>query len=113
MNKFTHPKDAPEGHKWVTTGGQPATQVTCFDVDDKTTRRSIVALVGGELLLFKDNGVGTFTNLIDALVTRDLWINLYPTGHDVHNTREQADYFVASDRIARKRVTITEGDFDE
>lgn len=29
---FTHPKDAPEGHKWVTLSGDPVEQVSVCDV---------------------------------------------------------------------------------
>ena len=110
MNTFTHPKDAPEGHKLVTTGGQPATQVTCFDVRDDV---SIVAVVKGCVHSFTRDGKGAVFDLIDAPVTREIWVNFYLSGHAVHNTRERADYFARRDRIARKRVTFTEGEFDE
>ena len=55
-----------------------------------------------------------FTHPKDAPVTREIWVNFYPSGQtSVWHTREQADYFAESDRIARKRVTIVEGEFDE
>ena len=114
-HKFTHPKDAPEGHEWVTTTGEKATQVTAFDGAVKNSYSSIVAMIDGRIQGFAENGSGIALNLIDAPRTRTVWVNFDSDGiafpYDTKADALADDY--DNDIIARKRVEYVEGEFDE
>lgn len=80
MTKFTHPKDAPEGHKWQTREGEPV-RILCHDANGD---HPIVALVGAgkevttyskEGLFFLEEGEYSM-DLIDA-PTPEQWVNVY------------------------------------
>lgn len=44
-------------------------------------------------------------------IPKTYWINVYPTGTGVHSTKEEADKWKCSDRLAR--VKVKEGEFHE
>lgn len=115
--KFTHPDDAPEGHRWQTLDGREATQVTAFDVGAASDQ--ITAVVNGWLQTF--TGIGEFSGLAthaldlqDVPVVQVRYLNIDTDGWSFkHPTRDIADQKASNLRIACIRVEYTEGRFDE
>jgi hypothetical protein len=121
---FTHPDNAPEGHKWQTRGGR-AVRIICTDA--KGEDGSIVALVqwdDGEAVIvchesgqyFRDDK-DHYCDIIDAPKPKRViegWLNLY-RGYDVefggvHPTKKDADDEAMSHRIACIHIRAEEGE---
>lgn len=117
--KFTHPNDAPEGHKWQTRDGREATQVTAFDVVNKA--EGIVAVIEGRIATFlAEDGMyyvnrgATEWDLCDVPVARVAYVNVYPAnaiGH--YKTRDDANIGAGANRLACLRIEYTEGQHDD
>jgi len=124
MTKFTHPKDATDGHKWQLRNGTPVHSVTALPMPEAEGLSWSLAVVtdDGSVYTYLSDGryfenaeSSTGYNLIDAPVERVLWLNIYhDTGAGMpKGTREEADAFADQDRTGRVKVIYTEGQFDE
>ncbi len=103
-----------------TRDGRPA-RIVCTDTKSGNPILALVTLKDGQEvpMQFSTNGQtykreeGAF-DLINIPETRTLYVHAY---HDnavgVFQTREHADYRAVPGRIARVKVTYTEGQFDE
>jgi len=121
MTKFTHPRDAKTGHKWQLRDGTPVAEVKAFN--DVRFGYSIVGVCNGQLLTFTNIGERYFnitdtdpSDLIDVPVERTVWMNIYgrPSLTTLlFPTKEEADDRATISRVARVKVTYTEGQFDE
>jgi len=111
-HKFTHPKDTNEWHKWELSNGEAIEELHWFK--GAKNRPTIAALSeNGDIHLFDDDGCGMIGSLdiIDAPRTRTVWVNLNSDGIcSVHTKKYIADG--CPNRIACKRITITEGEYE-
>lgn len=111
-------------HGWRTRDGRKA-RILCTDARLKDLD-SIVAIIsdpGGDVLrAFRSDGrwvgVTSDTDLINAPAPKRefvVWVNVYPnypTGK-AWESKKEADDYACPGRLARKRVVVTEGEFDE
>jgi len=112
-DKFTHPKDAKEGHKWQDSDGTPVTDLHYFE--GSTGVYQIFGTIGGVVKGFSDGGTssGGVNVLIDAPVGYEVWVNLHMNGSStLYDTKAIADKHAAN-RIACQKFTITAGRFDD
>ena len=101
QHTFTHPKDAPDGHKWVTLDDEHVDQVTWNDTSE-----------GDEVAYIIDGNL-RFSALKDAPADpKVMWVNVYDGTVSSHPTRFDADDW-ESDRTACIRVEYHEGQYDE
>jgi len=114
-DKFTHPKDAKEGHKWQDSNGTPVDEMCYFESANRYCGQ-IAAVIDGNIVTLLGNGEsvdGEYV-VVDAPEEREVWVNLDEDGYSASfRDREQADRFANSDRIACQRFVITEGEFDD
>ena len=114
-DKFTHPRDAKEGHKWRTNGGVDVDALHYFP---EAKGDNIAAVINGNMDAFNDDGFylagSNFYRLIDAPGQHEVWVNLDADGYmAARYSKEDADNRSNSDRIACQKFTITEGRFDD
>ena len=104
---FTHPKDAPDGHKWEWIEGGGVTELTAF-----TTTMGEAEYAGvlfGKVCTFEE------AELKDAPAEpKVMWVNVDADGHvRALTTRQEANLLAYGDRIACIRVEYHEGQYDE
>ena len=57
---------------------------------------------------------GSVNDLVNVPTERVFYVNVYPNdGHVIHPTVESADEDASSQRVARVRVVVKDGQFDE
>ena len=91
--------------------------------DDGSEYPFIGYIVGGQRLAWRADGSYELCpnkpNSFDLVeewvepVERTLWVNVYADVTAAHPTRERADWVQCPNRLARVKVTCTEGQFDE
>ena len=120
MTKFTHPDNAPKGHKWQTRNGEPVLGVSAVVVPEGWDGATLRAFVDGGIEpyfhdgLYTSGGIETQHDLFDAPVEQENWVNFYPDKACVpYSTRREADFCAGSTRIACVKVPWVEGQFDE
>lgn len=112
MTKFTHPDDAPEGHKW-TYEGHPV-----LNIYEGSEDMLVVFRYGEDPCTVWINGKGKTSlglMVIDAPRKGTLWFNVYrdSLGYVTSKgcqTREQADRSASPKRVACFEHTFFEGE---
>jgi hypothetical protein len=118
---FTHPKDAPEGHKWKFRWKDFRT-LDVIHHPDAECAFNIVAIYdrGYSIGSVSHNDVGKCSvvlgdhpyDLIDVPVKHEAWMNIYSKygGSAPHKTKADADRQAMAGRIACIRVEYEEGE---
>lgn len=108
--KFTHPDDAPEGHKWQTADGRKfELYKTNVGVDGNFIHGATLHnddWIIGEWYSDGLDRIGC-NDLQDAPITHTVWVNVYPSGH---KTKSAADNYALAHRIACAPLTVTVGE---
>lgn len=106
---------------YKTRGGRPVEIVTTSARN--SPKRPVIGYVGDDVdfTFWSHEGVydvyggSSYLDLVEVEVTlkRVLWLNVYPGGIFVHDSREYADKCSTENRIARLKIEFEEGQFDE
>ena len=117
-DKFTHPKDAKEDHKWQTNDGRKVSEIFHFDSVKAPKTYPIYASINGIVLTFTDDGVYDTDvgklHLIDAPAEHTVWVTLDFDGtFSLLQTKPPTGSHANGDRIACRKFTITAGRFDD
>ena len=110
--KFTHPKDASEGHEWQTCDGRRVTQVVVIEVGPG--HRFVAGVCEGKPWWHDNRAVPPTPSLIDVPVTKVMWVNMYESDLVTrHDTRNSAEDVINTYRKACIRVEYMDGQFDD